>query len=567
MKYNNPQDPHKRENPAPSKRWQSLRVKLVFSHLIVIFVAMAVTAFLLLSLVRGYFLAALEQSLTAQAHLIAQAIIPGATVALPQPTFAPAYNTVQQQQIGNLSVQVANRAPPEDPETVPYLRDSNLPHLYETSVELSAALDTRIRILDDKGVILVDSSGLEEGLDLSDESSVVTALSGEQQSQLFEMNGEEVLNVSVPVLVEGQVAGVIFLSQPLRDVAAVLSDIRTRLLMAFALAIPLSALIGLALARTIARPVRALTVAAGRLSNGDFDFPLQTTGQDELGHLSRTFATMRDRLQSVERMRTQFVSDVSHELRTPLTAIKGLAETLRAGAADDSTVRDRFLTSVEDETDRLIRLVNDLLVLSRVDGRALKLSHQSIELHALVHATIEKLIPQAESLGVDLDLEFDNTSLTLFADPDRVEQILFILLDNALKHTPAGGRVKVIGYQIRVDGSRVRYQTQNSVDYSPTLEPSTLIPHPEGPWAIIHVADTGEGIPPRDLPYVFERFYRADHSRSRDKGGSGLGLSIAKALVEAHGGLIWLESPSSILIARNGNPGTTASFSLPIVEE
>jgi signal transduction histidine kinase len=541
MKNSNSQASHIRDTPKLSKWWQSLRVKLVFSHLIVIFVAMTVTAFLLLSLIRGYFLAALEQSLTAQAHLIAQAIIPGATVALPQPTFSPAYNTVQQQQIENLSVQVANRAPPEDPETVPYLRDSNLPHLYETSVGLSAALDTRIRILDDKGVVLVDSNGLDEGLDLSGETSVFTALSGEQQSQLFESDGEEGLNVSVPVLVEGQVAGVIFLSQPLRDVAAVLSDIRTRLLMALAFAIPLSALIGLALARTIARPVRALTIAAGRLRSGDFDFPLQ-------------------------RMRTQFVSDVSHELRTPLTAIKGLAETLRAGAADDSAVRDRFLTSVEDETDRLIRLVNDLLILSRVDAHALTLSHQSIDLIALVNATIEKLIPQAESLGVNLDLEFDNISLTLFADPDRVEQILVILLDNALKHTPTGGRVIVTGYQIRVDESRTRVQTQNSLDHSPTSKPSTLILHPEGAWAIIHVTDTGEGIPPRDLPYVFERFYRADHSRSRDRGGSGLGLSIAKALVEAHGGLIWLESPSSILRSAKGSPGTTASFSLPIAE-
>lgn len=567
MTNNNPHAPHRGDLPKSSKGWQSLRVKLVFSHLIVIFVAMTVTAFLLLSLVRGYFLAALEQSLTAQAHLIAQAIIPGATVALPQPTFSPAYNTVQQQQIENLSVQVANRAPPEDPETVPYLRDSNLPHLYETSVGLSAALDTRIRILDDKGVVLVDSSGLEEGRDLSGEVLVFTALSGEQQSQLFEAEGEEGLNVSVPVLVEGQVAGVIFLSQPTRDVAAVLSDIRTRLLMALALAIPLSALIGLALARTIARPVRALTVAAGRLRSGDFDFPLQITGQDELGHLSRTFASMRDRLQSVERMRTQFVSDVSHELRTPLTAIKGLAETLRAGAADDPTVRDRFLTSVEDETDRLIRLVNDLLILSRVDAHALTLSHQSVDLIALVNATIEKLIPQAETLGVDLNHELDNISLTLFADPDRVEQILVILLDNALKHTPTGGRVKVTGYQIKVDENRIRVQTQNPLDYSLTSKPSTLIPHPEGAWAIIHVTDTGEGIPPRDLPYVFERFYRADHSRSRDHGGSGLGLSIAKALVESHGGLIWLESPSSILITGKGKPGTTASFSLPIAEE
>ncbi len=567
MMNNNPPTQRKHDPSKSTKGWQSLRVKLVFSHLIVIFVVMTVAAFLLFSLVRGYFLAALEQSLTVQAHLIAQAIIPGATIALPQPTFAPAYNTVQQQQTMNLSVQVANRAPPEDPETVPYLRDSNLSHLYESSVGLSAALDTRIRILDDKGVVLVDSSGFDEGRDLSGEASVIAALSGEQQAQLFESKGEERLKVSVPVLMEGQVAGIIYLSQPLRDVAIVLSDLRIRLLMASALAIPLSALVGLALAHTIARPVRALTVAAGRLSGGDFNYPIQTTGQDELGHLSRTFAAMRDRLQSVENMRTQFVSDVSHELRTPLTAIKGLAETLRAGAVDDPAVRDRFLASVENETDRLIRLVNDLLVLSRVDAHALTLSRQAVDLHVIVSTTIDKFIPQAESLGVDLSLEFADTSLSVDADPDRLEQVLVILLDNALKHTPAGGAVKVICYKTGVDESVSRVQALESLSPSPIPLPPTLIPHPEGTWAIIHVSDTGEGIPAHYLPHVFERFYRADDSRSRDRGGSGLGLSIAKALVEAHGGLIWLESPSVLPPSEKGGSGTTASFSLPMVEE
>jgi signal transduction histidine kinase len=266
-------------------------------------------------------------------------------------------------------------------------------------------------------------------------------------------------------------------------------------------------------------------------------------------------------------MRTQFISDVSHELRTPLTAIKGLAETLRAGAADDPAVRDRFLASVENETDRLVRLVNDLLVLSRVDAHALTLSRQTVDLHVLVSTTIDKFIPQAESLGVDLSLEFTDTSLLVNADPDRLEQVLVILLDNALKHTPVGGAVKIICYKTGVDESVSRVQALNILSHSPTPLLSTLIPHPEGTWAIIHVSDTGEGIPGHDLPHIFERFYRADDSRSRDRGGSGLGLSIAKALVEAHGGLIWLESPSLLPPSGKGGPGTTASFSLPIAEE
>ena len=358
---------------------------------------------------------AMEQSLVAQAHLIVQALIPGATAVLQPQELPSAYNTVQQQQTSNLSVQVGSNAPPSDLERAP------LAYLNEASVELSAALETRIRVLDEMGVVLVDSAGGDEGRDLSEEAAVVAALRGEQQTYQRTTDGEDWLFVFVPVLVEGRVAGVVYLGQPLRDVAAVLSDLRRRLLLAAAVALPLSALVGLALARTIARPVRALTTAAGRLADGDFDYPLRPTGQDELGQLSRTFIAMRDRLQAVERMRAQFVTDVSHELRTPLTAVKGSVETLRDGAADDPAVRERFLASIESETDRLIRLVNDLLILSRADAQALTLRRRSVDLRAVARSTAEKLTPRLAAKGLHLTVELPDTPLTASADPDRLE--------------------------------------------------------------------------------------------------------------------------------------------------
>ena len=531
---------------------RSLRSKLILSHLAVIFVAMTVASFLLLSLVRGYFLAAMEQSLVAQAHLIVQALIPGATAALQPQELPSAYNTVQQQQASNLSVQVGSNAPPSDLERAP------LSYLNEASVELSAALETRIRVLDEQGVVLVDSAGSDEGRDLSEEATVVAALRGEQQTHQRTTDGEDWLFVSAPVLADGRVAGVVYLGQPLRDVAAVLSDLRWRLLLAAAVALPLSALVGLALARTIAQPVRALTAAAGRLADGDFDYPLRPTGQDELGQLSRTFIAMRDRLQAVERMRAQFVTDVSHELRTPLTAVKGSVETLRDGAVDDPAVRERFLASIESETDRLIRLVNDLLILSRADAQALTLRRRPVDLRAVVRSTAEKLTPRMVVNGVHLAVELPGTPLTTSADPDRVEQVLVNLLDNALKHTPAGGKVTVEGYGLKVEGGGIEPLTPDLCPPPPTLLP-------DGEWVILSVADTGEGIPAADLPHVFERFYRADRSRSRERGGSGLGLSIAKALVEAHGGRIWLESTSRAGGTGEGKSGTTASFALPLL--
>ena len=350
----------------------------------------------------------------------------------------------------------------------------------------------------------------------------------------------------------------VYLGQPLRDVTAVLSDLRWRLLLAAAAALPLSALVGLALARTIAQPVRALTAAAGRLADGDFDYPLRATGQDELGQLSRTFIAMRDRLQAVERMRAQFVSDVSHELRTPLTAVKGSVETLRSGAVDDPMARERFLASVESETDRLIRLVNDLLTLSRADAQALTFRRRSIDLRTVARSTTEKLTPRLVAKGLHLTVELPDIPLITFADPDRVEQVLVNLLDNALKHTPSGGRVTVAGCGLKVESGCAEPVTS---DFCPSIPP----PLPDGSWAILSVADTGEGVPAADLPHVFERFYRADRSRSRERGGSGLGLSIAKALVEAHGGCIWLESISKVSGTSEGESGTAASFALPLL--
>ncbi len=535
---------------------RSLRGKLISSHLVVIFMAMAVATTLLLTLGRNYFHRALEQSLVTQAHLIAEALIPGATVSSLSESLSPAYNTVQQQAIGNLEVQVENKSAADAADLAESMGESNLAYLNAFSVELSTTFDSRLRVLDNQGIVLVDSAGVDEGKNLRDLSPIANALAGIQEAHIEVVQGENWLFVAVPVLMEGSITGVIHLGQPLRDVAAVLTDLRLLLLLVLVIALPLSALTGLILARNIARPVRTLTIATGKLSQGDYYYPLDTSSQDELGQLSRTFASMRDQLQKIEQMRTQFVSDVSHELRTPLTAIKGLAETLSAGAVDDPSVRDRFIASVETETDRLIRLVNDLLILSRADSHALKMRREPLDLEALASEMLVRLTPQAETLGMTLNYEFQESHPIVSADPDRIEQILLILLDNAMKHSPPGGA-------LWVEGSTISTETDEK---DPRNKPRSILPFefPEGDWVVISVTDFGKGVPAENLPYVFDRFYRADESRSRDRGGSGLGLSIAKALVEAHNGHIWLESPSSSPRVASGTPGTTANFALPL---
>jgi signal transduction histidine kinase len=556
--------PADRQRKTKKIGFRSLRAKLVFSHLAVIFVAMTVVGFLLLSLARGYFLTAMERSLQAQAGLIARAVFPEASSSTPEDTtFAPALNTVQQQTLGNISVQVENKDPTADTRTEPDLSESNLAHLFESSVELSTALETHIRVLDDQGVVLVDSMGMDEGQNLNNVSIVTTALGGEEDSQTVSIAEEEWIYLSAPMIVEGQVRGVIYLGQHLRDVTSVLSDLRSRLLIASAIAMPLSAILALGLARTIARPLRTLTTAAGMLSAGDYEYPLQAPSEDEIGQLSQTFGEMRDRLKTMEQMRTQFVSDVSHELRTPLTGIKGLAETLLDGAEEKPDIRHKFLTSIERETDRLIRLVNDLLTLTRADSEALKLRRSEVDLFNLASNAVEKLTLQSRNLGVDIRMELDADALVLSVDAEQIEQIIVILLDNALKHTPKGGRIQINGAGVSVGGGIDPSVTHSSkiTFISSNLFRSTLS---RGEWAVISVADTGEGIPAGDLPHIFERFYRAESSRSRDRGGSGLGLSIAKALIQAHNGHLWLESPPNAPPPDLVDIATIAYLAIPV---
>jgi two-component system OmpR family sensor kinase len=502
--------------------FSSIRVRLTLSHLLVIILAMGLSGFLLLSLLERYFLQAMEDSLIAQARITAQALIPGAVVGGPPiDTQAAIYNTVQQQQ-GNLSLQAQNVAPP------PADLALDLNYLADASFQLSTELDTRIRILDPAGTVLVDSRPEKQETSLQSDPLVVQALAGQFASRVDDAGGDQAaaMHLALPVQIENGLVVVVYLSQPLRDLTAVLHDLRGRWLLSTAIALLLSGVVGLLLSQAIARPVRRLTNAAGAVAQGNLDAQVPVSSRDELGQLSRTFNEMTARLRAARRMQIDMVANVSHELRTPLTSIKGLVETLRHGAVDDTEVRDDFLETVEQETDRLIRLLNDLMLLSRVDSEALTLKREVLDLAQLIQSTVEQLAPQAEARNVMLQFETKPDTPPAWADPDRIEQVLLNLLDNAIKYSRPGGKVTI--------------SLGSETDQVVRLE----------------VKDGGIGIPPQDLARIGERFYRTDKARSRTEGGSGLGLAIARSLVEAHGGRLWLESEEG--------QGTTVGFTLPV---
>ena len=245
------------------------------------------------------------------------------------------------------------------------------------------------------------------------------------------------------------------------------------------------------------------------------------------GEITGAVAVVRDvsELRRAERQRRELTANVSHELRTPLTSIKGFAETLLAGAMADADTCRRFLTIIDGEATRLMKLVGDLMDLSRLESRAVSMEPAALRLDALISEALSQMRPQAERHHVALRVG-GAAPVTALADRDRILQVLTNLVDNAIKFTPEGGVVEI------------------------SLAASAA-------EAVVAISDTGRGIPADDLPRVFDRFYRVERSRSREAGGTGLGLAIARHIVEAHGG--------RISAASQVNAGSTFTFTLPLV--
>ncbi len=280
--------------------------------------------------------------------------------------------------------------------------------------------------------------------------------------------------------------------------------------------------VSILLSRSIVAPLRAMMSASQRIAEGHYDERVQVRGSDELGQLALRFNQMAEQLEQVESMRRRLIGDVTHELRTPLTAIKGSMEGLIDGVLPSSP---ETFEQIHQEADRLSRLVDDLQELSRVEARAYPLDVRPVDAAALMGTIGKRLGFQFEDKGVSLTSSLPPSPVRVLADEDRVVQVLTNLVGNALQHTPAGGSV-------------------------------TLSVQSAGDEILFTVRDTGAGIPAEHLTHIFDRFYRVDKSRSRVRGGSGIGLTIAKHLVEAHGGRIWAESDGE-------GQGSTFFFTLP----
>ena len=278
------------------------------------------------------------------------------------------------------------------------------------------------------------------------------------------------------------------------------------------------------MSRRMLASISSLTAAARGLGSGDLSRRAAVRGNDEIAELGRTFNSMADALEQSERQRRTMVSDVAHELRTPLSNIQGHIEAMQDGLLEPDAAT---LDTVHRQSLYLNRLVDDLRLLAETEARELRLEKEPTLVGEIVDRVVTSFKPRAEAQSVRLDAEIMEALPCLDLDRVRIEQVLANLVDNAIRYTPPGGRVVVAARQ--------------------------------GAGSIqVDVTDTGPGIPPEALPRVFDRLYRVDPSRDRGTGGSGLGLTIARQLVEAHGGTIWAESEEG--------SGSRFGFDLPMSE-
>jgi len=277
------------------------------------------------------------------------------------------------------------------------------------------------------------------------------------------------------------------------------------------------------LANRLAAPARALTAAARKLAEGNWNQQLPVRSGDEFGQMTAAFNEMAAEITRQAALRRRLVGDVAHELRTPLSVLR-----LELEAAQDGLQSSQDAVShLGEELAILEGLVQDLGLLAQAEAGELPLNLQLQDLGELITSTVERWQGRAVARGLTLTAQVQPSLPPLELDRLRINQVLTNLFSNALRHTPAGGRIVV--------------------DVRPANEEQALL---------VSVQDTGQGIPPHVLPHIFERFYRADPARSRETGGAGLGLSIARQAVELHGGRLWAESELGV--------GSTFYFSIPI---
>ncbi|BAE86411.1 sensor histidine kinase [Desulfitobacterium hafniense] len=343
----------------------------------------------------------------------------------------------------------------------------------------------------------------------------------------------EMFLVAVPLRIQEQVIGTVVICTPL---SLIKKHVQSLLWIAFVgalLGIVLATILSMLISRKLIRPLVKMEETAKNIAEGDFGRQIEVASEDEVGRLAHSFnvmsAELKAKIEAIERydrLRQELLSDVSHELRTPLTVIQGFSEAVLDGLVKSKEQEQNYLKLIIDETERLRRLVDDLLDLKALEEVETFDEMDYVVLNKLVQISVERFKQLAETREIELEIILPEAPVTIWGNSDRLKQVLTNLVDNAIKHSESGTKV---GIQLEF----------------------------ENDWAFIAVKDSGPGIPQGELENIWERFYKIDKSRSRRGTGTGLGLSIVKKIIEMHNGKVLARS-------RIGQ-GTVFTVYLPLI--
>lgn len=395
--------------------------------------------------------------------------------------------------------------------SAPYLRDSDQSRrLNSLARDFAERTGTRFLVLDKSGQVAADSVG-EFNRRILRHREVLAALKGENAAAPYlEKEFGWVLYLAVPVTSGKQVIGAVFLAADINILVDRLDEIRQRLYWFSAVSGGVVFVISLFLGAFLTKPVQRLIEAARRISRGEYGYRVENPRNDEIGELTEVFNEMSGRIKEEDSIRRQFVADASHELRSPVASVKALLESWPAKKRGEDTDIAELLDDLRFEAGRLEKLVEDLLLLSRIEGNRQQFRPEETLVGELTEAVKRTVMPLAARKGIEVETVHGG-NIYWQLDGDKIFRVLLNLADNAVKYSFEGGRVN-IGFKVR------------------------------GEKLVLWVSNIGGGIPAEEIPGIFRRFYRLDKARSRQTGGWGLGLAIVREIVDLHNGTINVSS-------------------------
>lgn len=367
----------------------------------------------------------------------------------------------------------------------------------------------QVQILNAAGEVLLDSMNDDVTGSVLSTEDIETAKTGETGSSIYHHTQADTnfLSVSQPLVSRDRQVGILRYTASLERLEEEIFRILTFFTL-FGLLVLIFGLVTIvAISNSIITPINRLTGVASKMARGQYGIRAEESGEDEIAALGRTMNTLSDNIVEKEQIKNEFISSISHELRTPLTSIKGWAITLKGEVEDPESIMNSGLDIIENESDRLSRMVEELLDFSSFVSGKMKLYREPVNMTELLKSIVIQLGPRADSFQLDLDFRYEEENIMADVDENRIKQVIINVLDNSIKFTPAGGQIDV---HLSQTEERIR----------------------------ISVADTGIGISPEEIRHVTTRFYKGSHNQSH----IGLGLSISEEIVRLHGGDFMIES-------------------------